>query len=321
MNNQTIEKQKAGFFSRLSQGLQKTRTRFVDGVSNIFLGKKSVDADLLERLESHLILADVGIQTTKKVMQRLTQKLDRQALKDPEALWKALQADLQAILTPCDKPLVIGKARPFILLIVGVNGVGKTTTIGKLAKHLKNQGHSILLAAGDTFRAAAVEQLEIWGERNQIPVVSQKGTADSAAVIFDAIQAAKARNIDVVIADTAGRLHTKDNLMEEMKKIKRVIGKFDETAPHETLLVLDAGIGQNAVVQAKEFHQALNVTGIALTKLDGTAKGGVIFSIADQLEIPIRFIGLGEQIDDLKPFEANAFVDALFSPIQPFIHR
>jgi fused signal recognition particle receptor len=314
MNNSTIEAQKPGFFSRLSQGLQKTRARFTEGVNNIFLGKKSVDADLLAQLENHLILADVGIQTTKKLMANLTQKLNRQALKDPEALCKALQADLRTILLPCDKPLVIGKESPFIILTAGVNGVGKTTTIGKLAKYLKNKGYSVLLAAGDTFRAAAVEQLEIWGERNQIHVVSQKGNADSAAVIFDAIQAAKARNIDVVIADTAGRLHTKDNLMEEMKKIKRVIAKFDPFAPHETLLVLDAGIGQNAVIQAKEFHEALNITGIALTKLDGTAKGGVIFAIADQLEIPIRFIGVGEQIDDLKPFESSTFVDALFSP-------
>ena len=312
MNNIATENQ-TGFFSRLTKRLEKTRIRLVEGIENIFLGKKTIDADLLEQLESHLILADVGVKATHKIIQHLTAELHRDGLKDSQALWKALQTDLQQMLEPCEKPLKIASAKPFVILTVGVNGVGKTTTIGKLAKYLQNQGHSVLLAAGDTFRAAAVEQLEVWGERNQINVISQKGSADSAAVIFDAVQAAKARAIDIVIADTAGRLHTKDNLMEELKKVKRVIGKLDPTAPHEILLVLDANIGQNALNQVQEFHQAVGVSGIVLTKLDGTAKGGVIFAIADQFQIPIRFIGIGEQIDDLKTFEASAFVDALFS--------
>lgn len=305
--------QKTGFFSRLTQGLEKTRQRLVEGVENIFLGKKAIDVDLLEQLENHLLLADIGVKATAKIIQDLTEKLRRNALKDSQALWQTLHDDLQKILAPCEQPLIVTAANPFVILTVGINGVGKTTTIGKLAKYLKNQNHSVLLAAGDTFRAAAIEQLEVWGERNQVSVVAQQGTADSAAVIFDAIQSAKARNIEVVIADTAGRLHTKDNLMEELKKVKRVMAKLDATAPHEVLLVLDASIGQNGLNQVKEFHQALGVSGIVLTKLDGTAKGGVIFAIADEFKIPIRFIGIGEQIDDLKPFQASAFVDALFS--------
>jgi fused signal recognition particle receptor len=313
MRDSTDEAQKKGFFSRLTKGLQNTRTRLVGGVANLFLGKKIIDADLLEQLESHLILADVGIQATTKIIQNLTQQVKRQDLKNPEMLSAVLQENLRALLKSCEKPLIVDSPKPFIILMIGVNGAGKTTTIGKLAKYFQSQGRSVLLAAGDTFRAAAVEQLEVWGERNQIPVIAQKKTADSAAVIFDAVQSAKARNIDVVIADTAGRLHTKENLMEEMKKIQRVIQKLDPTAPHETLLVLDASIGQNTVNQVREFHQALGVTGIVLTKLDGTAKGGVIFAIAEAFHIPIRFVGLGEQIDDLRPFQANVFVDALFS--------
>lgn len=313
MHDSADETQKKGFFSRLTKGLQNTRTRFVGGVANIFLGKKTIDEDLLEQLESHLILADVGVQATTKIIQNLTQQVKRQDLKNPEILSTILQENLRNLLKPCEKPLAVDSSKPFIILMIGVNGAGKTTTIGKLAKYFQSQGRSVLLAAGDTFRAAAVEQLEVWGARNQIAVVAQKKTADSAAVIFDAVQSATAKNIDIVIADTAGRLHTKENLMEEMKKIKRVIGKLDPTAPHETLLVLDASIGQNTVNQVREFHQALGVTGIVLTKLDGTAKGGVIFAIAEAFQIPIRFIGLGEQIDDLRPFQANLFVDALFS--------
>lgn len=313
MSSGVIEEQKVGIFSRLTKGLQKTRSRLFGGIATIFLGKKTIDAELLEELESHLLLADVGVKATRKIIQHLTQELHRQALKDPETLWKTLRDDLQKMLLPCEKSLKIGANRPFVILTVGVNGAGKTTTIGKLAKYLQNQGHSVLLAAGDTFRAAAVEQLEVWGERNQINVISQKGSADSAAVIFDAIQSAQARHIDVVIADTAGRLHTKDNLMEELKKVKRVMGKLDSTAPHEVLLVLDASMGQNALNQVKEFHQALGVSGIILTKLDGTAKGGIIFAMADEFQIPIWFIGIGEQIDDLRPFQANSFVEALFA--------
>jgi len=301
-----------GIFSGLIKGLEKTRSRLVEGTATIFLGKKTIDKESLEELENHLLLADVGIKATTKIIQHLTQELNRQLLKDPQALWKALQNDLEKILIPCEKPLKIGPNKPFVILTIGVNGAGKTTTIGKLTKYLQAQGHSVLLAAGDTFRAAAIEQLEVWGNRNQVNVISQKGSADSAAVIFDAIQSAKAKNIDVVIADTAGRLHTKDNLMEELKKVKRVIGKLDPNAPHEVLLVLDASIGQNALNQMKEFHEALGISGIVLTKLDGTAKGGIIFAIADQFQVPIWFIGVGEQIDDLKSFQAKDFVEALF---------
>lgn len=300
-------------FSRLSQGLQKTRARLVEGVASVFLGKKNVDADLFTQLESQLIEADVGVAVTQHLMQQLTNALNRHELKDSEALLHALKTELVQILLPCEKPLSITPAHPFIILTVGVNGVGKTTTIGKLAYHLKNQGQQVLLAAGDTFRAAAVEQLEIWGERYQIPVIAQKGPADSAAIIFDAIKSAKARHTDVVIADTAGRLHTKDNLMAELIKIKRVMGKLDETAPHETLLVLDASTGQNGLNQVQEFHQSLGISGIILTKLDGTAKGGIIFAIAKQFQLPIWFVGIGEKVDDLRPFQAQAFVDALFS--------
>jgi fused signal recognition particle receptor len=305
---------KAGFIDRLKQGLSKTSASIGEGMASLFLGKKAIDDDLLEELETRLLMADVGVEATTAIIQSLTQKVARKQLTDSGALYQALQEELVALLRPVAKPLVIEPAKkPFVILVVGVNGAGKTTTIGKLAKKLQLEGKKVMLAAGDTFRAAAVEQLQVWGERNQVTVIAQHTGADSASVIFDAVQAATARGMDVLIADTAGRLHTKDNLMEELKKVRRVIGKLDETAPHEVLLVLDAGTGQNAISQAKQFNQTVNLTGLALTKLDGTAKGGVIFALAKQFGIPIRYIGVGEGIDDLRTFEAESFVQALFA--------
>ncbi|MDY7566986.1 signal recognition particle-docking protein FtsY [Pseudomonas sp. RTC3] len=308
------EASKAGFFARLKQGLSKTSASLGEGMASLFLGKKLIDDDLLEEIETRLLTADVGVDATAVIIQSLTQKVARKQLTDSDALYKSLQAELTALLKPVEKPLVIaGQNKPFVILVVGVNGAGKTTTIGKLAKKLQLEGKKVMLAAGDTFRAAAVEQLQVWGERNHIPVIAQHTGADSASVIFDAVQAAKARGIDVLIADTAGRLHTKDNLMEELKKVRRVIGKLDADAPHEVLLVLDAGTGQNAINQAKQFNQTVTLTGLALTKLDGTAKGGVIFALAKQFGLPIRYIGVGEGIDDLRTFEAEPFVQALFA--------
>ncbi len=304
---------KAGFFSRLKQGLSKTSASIGEGMASLFLGKKVIDDELLEDIETRLLTADVGVEATAVIIQSLTQKVARKQLTDADALYKSLQAELAAMLKPVEAPLVITPKKPFVILVVGVNGAGKTTTIGKLAKKLQSEGKKVMLAAGDTFRAAAVEQLQVWGERNKIPVIAQHTGADSASVIFDAVQAAKARNIDVLIADTAGRLHTKDNLMEELKKVRRVIGKLDADAPHEVLLVLDAGTGQNAISQAKQFNQTVQLTGLALTKLDGTAKGGVIFALAKQFGLPIRYIGVGEGIDDLRTFEAEPFVQALFA--------
>ncbi|WP_312198670.1 signal recognition particle-docking protein FtsY, partial [Stutzerimonas balearica] len=302
-----------GFFARLRQGLSKTSASIGEGMASLFLGKKAIDDDLLEELETRLLTADVGVEATGAIMQNLTRRVSRKELADSGALYRALQEELAGLLRPVEQPLVVdGAKQPYVILVVGVNGVGKTTTIGKLAKKLQNEGKKVMLAAGDTFRAAAVEQLQVWGERNRIPVIAQHTGADSASVIFDAVQAAKARGIDVLIADTAGRLHTKDNLMEELKKVRRVIGKLDETAPHEVLLVLDAGTGQNAINQTRQFNQAVELSGIALTKLDGTAKGGVIFALAKQFGTPIRYIGVGEGIDDLRTFEADAFVKALF---------
>lgn len=303
-----------GFFARLKQGLAKTSASIGEGMASLFLGKKAIDDDLLDELETRLLTADVGVEATSAIMQNLTRRVSRKELADSDALYRALQEELAAILRPVEQPLLIEAGKqPYVILVVGVNGAGKTTTIGKLAKKLQDEGKKVMLAAGDTFRAAAVEQLQVWGERNRIPVIAQHTGADSASVIFDAVQAAKARGIDVLIADTAGRLHTKDNLMEELKKVRRVIGKLDESAPHETLLVLDAGTGQNALSQARLFHQAVSLSGLALTKLDGTAKGGVIFALAKQMSLPIRYIGVGEGIDDLRPFEAEAFVKALFA--------
>lgn len=305
---------KLGFFARLKQGLSKTSASIGEGMASLFLGKKAIDDDLLDELETRLLTADVGVEATTAIMQNLSRRVSRKELADSGALYKALQEELASLLKPVEQPLRIDAGKqPFVILVVGVNGVGKTTTIGKLAKKLQLEGKKVMLAAGDTFRAAAVEQLQVWGERNNIAVIAQHTGADSASVIFDAVQAAKARGVDVLIADTAGRLHTKDNLMEELKKVRRVMGKLDETAPHEVLLVLDAGTGQNAINQTRQFNQAVELTGLVLTKLDGTAKGGVIFALAKQFGTPIRYIGVGEGIDDLRAFEADAFVSALFA--------
>lgn len=304
---------KGGLFARLKAGLRKTRSGLTDGVASLVLGRRKIDDELLDELETQLLVADVGVEATAGIIQDLTQRVKRKQLGDADALMEALREDMSAILAPCTQPLRIDTShRPYVILMVGVNGVGKTTTIGKLARRLQEDGKQVMLAAGDTFRAAAVEQLQVWGERNHIPVIAQHQGADSASVIYDGLQAARARNMDVLIADTAGRLHTQSNLMEELKKIKRVLGKLDETAPHEVMLVVDAGTGQNALNQALQFHEAVGVTGITLTKLDGTAKGGIIFAIAKRLGIPIRFIGVGEAIEDLRVFDASEFVAALF---------
>jgi fused signal recognition particle receptor len=300
-------------FFRLKSQLNRTRSGLTGVLAALPVGKKAIDDDVLEEIEAGLLMADIGVDATAEIIDQITERVQRHQLNDSEALTNALHDNMLAILEPCSQPLEIPEdIRPFVILVVGVNGVGKTTTIGKLAKRLQWQGHSVMLAAGDTFRAAAIEQLQTWGERNQIPVIAQHTGADSASVIYDAVQAAKARGIDVLIADTAGRLHTKSHLMEELRKIKRIIGKIDPSAPHEVLLVLDAGTGQNAISQAKQFNEAVELTGIALTKLDGTAKGGVIVALAKQLGIPVRFIGIGEGIDDLQDFDAKSFVDALF---------
>ena len=303
---------KEGFFARLKRSLVKTRENLGSGFISLFRGKK-IDDDLFEELEEQLLIADVGVETTRRIITNLTQQANRKQLRDAEALYGLLKAEMSGILEKVDQPLEVGGKMPFVILMVGVNGVGKTTTIGKLARQYQAQGKSVMLAAGDTFRAAAVEQLQIWGQRNNIPVVAQHTGADSASVIFDAIQAAKSRNVDVLIADTAGRLQNKSHLMEELKKITRVMKKLDEDAPHEVMLTLDASTGQNAISQAKLFHEAVGLTGITLTKLDGTAKGGVIFSVADQFGIPIRYIGVGEGIEDLRPFKAEDFIEALFA--------
>jgi fused signal recognition particle receptor len=303
-----------GLFSRLKGVLARTRSGLTEGLATALLGKKEIDADLLEELETHLLLADVGADATQTIIQDLTARVQRKQLADADALFAALSEDMTRILAPCSVPLVVDRAKkPFVILVVGVNGVGKTTTIGKLAWRLRQQGMSVMLAAGDTFRAAAIEQLQEWGKRNDIAVVAQHAGADSSSVIFDAIGAAKARNVDVLIADTAGRLHTQSNLMEELKKVKRVITKVDASAPHETLLVVDAGTGQNALQQVAQFHHAVQLSGITLTKLDGTAKGGVIFAIAQKMKLPIRFIGVGEALEDLREFDAREFVDALLA--------
>ncbi|MDU7388991.1 signal recognition particle-docking protein FtsY [Atlantibacter hermannii] len=303
---------KEGFFARLKRSLIKTKENLGSGFISLFRGKK-IDDDLFEELEEQLLIADVGVETTRKIITNLTEGASRKQLRDAEALYGLLKEEMGEILAKVDEPLNIEGKTPFVILMVGVNGVGKTTTIGKLARQFEQQGKSVMLAAGDTFRAAAVEQLQVWGQRNNIPVVAQHTGADSASVIFDAIQAAKARNVDVLIADTAGRLQNKSHLMEELKKIVRVMKKLDEDAPHEIMLTIDASTGQNAISQAKLFHEAVGLTGITLTKLDGTAKGGVIFSVADQFGIPIRYIGVGEQISDLRPFNAGDFIEALFA--------
>ena len=301
------------FFSRLISGLSRTRGRLGEAIETLVHGEKTIDAEFLEDIETLLLSADVGIEASDQIISRLKQQLDRKQLSAPSELLHALKAELQMILDPCEVPLhVNSNSKPFVILVVGVNGVGKTTTIGKLANRLQSQGKKVMLAAGDTFRAAAVEQLQVWGDHNELPVVAQETGADSASVIFDAYQSAKAKEVDVLIADTAGRLHTKDNLMKELEKIVRVLKKQDERLPDEILLVLDATTGQNALSQAESFHASTEVTGITLTKLDGTAKGGVIFAIAKQLGLPIRFVGVGEEVGDLRPFEAQKFVAALF---------
>ena len=304
-----------GLFGRLKAGLSKTRANLAEGLGSLLLGKKKIDEELLEEIETQLLTADVGMDAAGDILEKLRQKVKRGQLADSEALYEALKDILLELLEPCSRPLEIppGLGKPFVILVVGVNGVGKTTTIGKLARRFRDEGRRVMLAAGDTFRAAAVEQLQIWGERNDVPVIAQHTGADSASVIFDAYQAARSRGTDILIADTAGRLHTKSNLMQELEKVLRVLKKLDEEVPQEILLVLDATTGQNALSQARTFMEALKLSGLAITKLDGTAKGGMVFAIAQQLAVPIRFIGIGEKVEDLRPFEAKAFVDALFS--------
>ncbi len=304
--------QSQGIFSKLRSRLSRTRTNLTTGLSDLVLGKKEIDQEILDDIETLLLVADVGVEATNTIISNLTERVARKQLHDADALFSAMRENMANLLAPCNQPLVVPASdSPFIILMVGINGAGKTTTIGKLSKQFQAQGKSVLLAAGDTFRAAAVEQLQEWGKRNDIPVISQHSGADSASVIFDAIQAANARGVDIVIADTAGRLHTQTNLMEELKKIKRVISKHDPVAPHEVMLVVDAGTGQNALAQAEQFNAAVGLTGITLSKLDGTAKGGIIFSIANKLSMPIRFIGVGEGVDDLRVFDADEFIDAL----------
>jgi fused signal recognition particle receptor len=305
--------EKTGVLAKIRTSLAKTRAHFSESFARLLSGKKELDASLIEQIETLLLTSDVGIRATQRLTDNLTKKLARKELANPEAVLAALKSEMTAILIPCEQPLVMpDTCRPFVILMVGVNGAGKTTTIGKLAHYFQAAGKKIMLAAGDTFRAAAIEQLQAWGNRNNIPVIAQSQGTDTAAVIHDAMTAARSRGIDILIADTAGRLHTQGHLMEELKKVKRVLARIDPAAPHETLLVLDAGNGQNALNQATQFHAAIGVTGLALTKLDGTAKGGIIFAIAETLKLPVRFIGTGEDLNDLKPFAAEHFVDALF---------
>ncbi len=304
---------KEGLFSRLRSGLSKTSSSITEGMGDLVLGKKKIDEDLLEDLETRLLMADVGMEATTRIIDDLTKRTKRDELNDADSLMEAMYTEMVKILRPVSKPLDVDDISPAVILLVGINGAGKTTTIGKLAKQFQNDGKSVMLAAGDTFRAAAVEQLQVWGERNDIPVIAQGTGADSASVIYDAMESAKAKNIDVLLADTAGRLHTQTNLMEELKKVKRVMQKIDPNAPHEIMLIVDASIGQNALAQATEFDKALGLTGITVTKLDGTAKGGILFAIAEKVGIPVRFIGVGESIDDLQEFDAYEFTGALLA--------
>lgn len=315
-------KQKKGFFARLTSRLSKTRNNITEGIADLFLGKKEINEEILEELETRLLMADVGINVTEQLLTSIRDSVSRKSLSNVDELFAALKVEMKEILEPVSKPLVIDKEHtPYVILMIGVNGVGKTTTIGKLAKKFQAEGRSVMLAAGDTFRAAAVEQLQVWGERNKIPVISQKEGADPASVIFDAMESAKARKIDILIADTAGRLHTDSGLMQELAKINRVIKRHDDSAPHEVMLVVDASTGQNALNQARQFNETVPITGMTFTKLDGTAKGGILFAIAEELEIPIRFIGVGETIDDLRPFNSNEFVDALISTEESEIEK
>ena len=311
----TLLPSEGNLLQKLSKRLTKTSQALGDGLGRLLLGKKEIDDELLEEIETQLLMADIGIDTTQRIMSNLVGGIQRQALLDSDALYQQLKDELALTLKPSKQNFTVDWSKgPFVILVVGVNGAGKTTTIGKLAKRFQREGLSVMLAAGDTFRAAAVEQLQVWGERNDVPVVAQHSGADSASVIFDALQSATAKQVDILIADTAGRLHNKDNLMEELKKVVRVMGKIDPSAPHEVLLVLDATMGQNAVIQAEQFKQLVGVTGLAVTKLDGTARGGVVFAISEKLGLPIRFIGVGEQIDDLRPFDQHEFVEAIFNP-------
>ena len=314
ITNESKETQdKPSLLKRLKQGLSKSRGQLGEGISRIFLGKKQIDEDLFESLETQLLLADIGMDTTQKIIKGLTERVSRKELKEPAALFEALKKMMSDLLLPVQRPLEIDDTqKPFVILMVGVNGVGKTTTIGKLAKKYQSQGKKVMLAAGDTFRAAAVEQLQVWGERNQVPVVAQQTGSDSASVIFDALQSASAKGVDILIADTAGRLQNKAHLMQELQKVIRVMQKLDPNAPHETLLVVDAGTGQNAISQTQLFHETVGLTGLALSKLDGTAKGGIIYALADKYQIPVRYIGVGEGIDDLREFDASDFSSAIF---------
>ena len=305
------EQQASTWASKLKAGLSRTRAQLTEGLSSLLLGKKTIDTELLEELEAQLIRADLGVTTTQKLLDELKNKAERKELDNPEALFQSLKELMRDLLVPYAQALEL-KAKPSVVLMVGVNGAGKTTSIAKIAHYYQQQNKKVILAAGDTFRAAAVEQLQHWGEANQIPVIAQHSGADSASVVFDAMQAATSRGYDLLLADTAGRLHTQDHLMRELEKIKRVLAKINPEAPHETMLIIDASMGQNALNQAKLFHQAIGLNSISLTKLDGTAKGGIVFAICNELKLPIRFIGIGEQIDDLKPFNAEEFVEALF---------
>lgn len=306
--------EKTSLLGSLRKSLNRTGSSLTSGLGDVLRGKQQIDSDTLEDIETRLLMADVGIEATNTILADINNHLSRGEQGQPQALQEALTASMIKLLEPCDEPLdIYRQEKPFVMLVVGINGAGKTTTIGKLANKYSQAGNKVMLAAGDTFRAAAVEQLQTWGERNNIPVVAQTSGADSAAVCFDAYESARARQVNLLIADTAGRLHTQDNLMEELKKVKRVLGKNDSAAPHETLLVLDGGTGQNAIKQAEIFHKEIGVTGLAITKLDGTAKGGVLFAIAAKLGLPIRFIGVGENLEDLRPFNASEFVNALLS--------
>lgn len=309
---ETKSDKKKSFFAKLKTGLKKTRSHFTQGLSSILSGRKTLDANLLDEIETVLLQADLGVEITETLISQITKKIGRHEVNDGDAVFSVLKEELLSILKPVVKPLNLSeKQQPTAVLMVGVNGAGKTTTIGKIAKWFQIQNKQVLLAAGDTFRAAAIEQLQAWGQRNQVSVIAQKKGSDSASVIFDALQSAQARNMDLLLADTAGRLHTQTNLMQELKKVKKVMHKLDADAPHEVLLVIDATVGQNALEQAKYFNEAVGVTGLVITKLDGTAKGGIVFAIAKQLSIPIRFVGVGEGIDDLRPFSAEDYVNAL----------
>lgn len=312
LNEETSQANRKGVLARFSNALAKTRSQFGSGVSSLLLGGRQLDEGILEELRTQLLVSDVGVTATDRFLGNLSRGMRRKKLRDGESALEALRVDIEQTIAPLQKQFELSKSRPHVILVVGVNGVGKTTTIGKLSHYLQRQGHSVLLAAGDTYRAAAVEQLQEWGRRTNVSVIAQRPGADSASVIYDAVESAAARSIEVVIADTAGRLQNKTNLMAELAKIRRVIQRYDDSAPHETLLILDASIGQNAIAQVQEFTAAAKVTGLIVTKLDGSAKAGVILGIAAENPLPLYFVGLGETLDDLQPFDARAYVDGLF---------